>query len=287
MSKQNGFKGIFDVFGKKKPITPVFMLRVPTFDPIARVNDKDNTHFIHRFKYGKKYVTIRRPELSIVEQKIFFTLLKTGKFIKETEDGYVFHYDFARFKEISGINPATKWKDVKKSLERLSKMSILIENKNPDGEYTKYLSMSCVIYNYKIVKKDHSITFEVGFSKDFIKLLKTLLLFSVPLQQLKDMNQIKNPIIYRLVSFFITQTKKLSWELFDLLKCLTPIEFNTKDKRHRVLKAIQENKKILKKYGITATETKKEKAKTFILNFKRPKHLYIQLEKHVNVENKK
>jgi len=105
---------------------------------------------------------------------------------------------------------------------------------------------------------------------------------NISLHQLEALNKIKNPIVYRIVSFFITQSKRQSWELFRLLTMLTPMEFDTKKKRHRILKSIQENIETLKHYGITATEEKKGKFKTYILSYKKPKDLNVELGKHIN-----
>lgn len=65
---------------------------------------------------------------------------------------------------------------------------------------------------------------------------------------------------------------------------LTPMKFDTRKKRHRILKSIQENEEILKHYGITTVEEKKGKFKTYILSYKKPKNLNIELGKHIPVE---
>ena len=93
----------FDLFNGKKPVSPVLFPRIPMFDPVDKV--KNERVIIERFKYKNVYVTIDRPFLSSIDQKVLFTLLKTGEFVGETELSFDFVYDFARVKEIAGINP--------------------------------------------------------------------------------------------------------------------------------------------------------------------------------------
>ena len=272
---------VFDILNGKKPASPVFMTRVPMFDPIARVDDKGNV-FVHRFKYGNYYVTINRPYLSVVDQKIFYTLLRTGKFIKETEESFVFHYDFAEFKKIAGLNSKTEWKELEKSFKRLSQIMISLETKKEkEGSYERYYVMTHALNKVAVVEKKGKVKFEARFSKELIGLLKRSSMFTIPIEQLQELNSIKNPVIYRILTFFATQTKKQSWELFNLLKRLTPMEFDTKDKRYRILKAIEENTELLKKYGITTEEQREGKTKTFTLHFKKPKSLKLEMGFHI------
>jgi len=275
---------IFDIFRGKKPISLAFIPRVPMFDPIGKVGRKSGELFIHRFRYKDLYITIKRPQLSALDQKVFYTLLKTGKFVKELHESYEFHYNFAEFKEVAGINKATRWMDVENSLDRLSSITMYFETKTE--EFKRVALMRRAINNFDILESNKKeITFFVRFSKEFMSLVETSTLFSLPLNQLKQLNELRNPVVYRVISFFITQHKKQSWELFSLLKRLTAMQFDTKKKRHRILKSIQENEELLKQYGITISEKKEGKYKTYILNFQKPKSLNVELGKHIPVAN--
>ena len=253
---------IFSLKRNPKPTSPIFVSRIPMFDPISRVSSNDIV--IHTIKYNGNKITIKRPSLSILDQKVFFTLLKSGEYKGQTEESVEFLYDFSKVKQIVSLNKKEKWKVLAKSLERLSTVMIVIE----DDDNTHF-SMRRMINSFDIYKEgeNNKLKFTVRFSKEFIKLIEITVLFSIPLTVLKQINTIKDPIIYRLLTFFITQTKKQKHELFSVLKRITGKEFSTKKERYKVLKAIKENESILKEYGIVPVEIKEGKQKTFLLNY--------------------
>lgn len=276
--ERNKLLNVFDNNKSSKPTGIVAFSRIPSFDPVERV-DKLEIVKTQPIKYKGTIVKFERPILSYVDQKVFHTLLKTGKFIRETDDGFVFEYDFAEVKRVAGLNRSLNWNKFKDSLNRIKYISLEIFRETNNEKIT---TITFVITKFDIVeKKDRSyLRFYVTFSKEFIYLIKKSDLFNVPLSTLIELNSIKNPIVYRILTFFITQTKKQSWELFSLLERLTVIKFDTRKKRHKVISSIEENKDVLERYGITPVELKEKRRKTFILNFHKPHNLKLEIAKH-------
>lgn len=277
----------FDIFKGKKPISALLFPRIPMFDPVERIPEsKKNKSVIINFKYRENVgLTIFRPYLSALDQKVLFTLIRLGEFVKKGDKSYDFMYDFAKVKKVAGIHQGREWSYFEKILHKFQQVSIFIDVKEDDGFHQMKVSTLAIIH-YKALEniKDKSVKFIVSFSKEFIALLKGLNLFSLSLNDFKELNRIDNPVIYRIVTFFITHSKKQKWELFKLLETLTPMRFNTKDKKYRIFKAIKENENILKHYGIMPNLIRQNGKKTYILHFKKPKWLKVEVGRHLPVE---
>ena len=282
-------EGKFNIFGKGlKPVCLTLFPRIPMFDPIDQIpEEQKNKIIIEQFKYSENVnITIHRPYLTALDQKVLFTLIRLGKFVKKDEKGYDFVYDFAEVKRVAGIDPKREWSYFEKILRKFQQIGIAIDIKDEDGSKKKLKVSTLAVIHYKALEnlKDKSIKFTVSFSREFVGLLTGLNLFSIPLNDFKELNKIENPVVYRIITFFITQHKSQKWELFKLLKMLTPMQFDTKDKKYRIFKSIKENMELLTHYGITATETRRDGKKTYILNYQKPKWLKLDIGKHIPIE---
>ena len=270
---------VFDLFSEEgeKPTGVVFFERIPSFDPLERV---DEIRLIETplVKYDKILIKFKRPLMGATHHKVFHTLLRFAT-LKEVPEGYVAEYDFAQIKKYSGLHPNVDFERFEKYiLERFKYMSLTIERKT---KKEKRWRVTSVIHGWDVIerRKGGSLKLSVTFSREFIEIVKKSTLFSIPLNILLDLHKIEDPIVYRLLTFFITQTKKQKHEVFALLERLSFVKFNTPKKRNRVFKAIEENQEILEKYGIYPEIFREGNKKFCYLNFKKPK-IQLKLADH-------
>ena len=256
----------YDIFSNKpeeRSAGLVVFPRIPFFDPIERGESKVVAIPIH---YSGFEIVLRRPILSALDYKIFLALMKTGKFVREEDGGYVFHYKISEIRKVADISYDIDWQELERHLYKLGNIWIRVKQDREDGVY---ISARNFFSKFDIVErnKGKETVFFVRYTKDFIDMMRLSLLYNLPLSTIVEMNKIKNPVVYRLVAYFITQTKPLKWEVFDLLSKLTVLKFDERWRRHKVLKSIEENKETLEKYGITPILQKEGKRKTYILDF--------------------
>ena len=107
------------------------------------------------------------------------------------------------------------------------------------------------------------------------------MLFNIPLPALQEVNDVKNPIVYKIITFFLTQSNPQNWDLFNLIEKLSSIKFDTPKKKNRVFKAIEKHKELLSKYGITIEEKTEGKNKKYLIHYRRKKLFPVEFGNHV------
>ena len=258
---------------EERPMGIVALERIPAFDPVVKIRDLKviETPYI---KYQNSFIKFKRPVLGAIHHKVFHTLMRLAD-LKEKAEGYIGEYYFSQVKQMAGLRPNMDFQEFQSILERFKYMTITIKT---ETEEERRIKVSGIINSFENIKrkKGMPLKFRITFSKDFIELIKNSMLFTIPLDEMKKLHSIKDPIIYRLLTFFITQTKKQKHEVFSVLERISVLKFDTPKKRNRVFKAIKENEKILKEYGIEAQESNDGK-KTYFLILKNPRKTKFKL----------